>query len=101
MKTPNKPETVNAGASSGATEARQCFPVHDEFPDLVAEEKVLRDAETANIPFMEALTGALRRCTSLVWPAKRHSVRLALHPASATKNGTSAISASLTRLDRA
>jgi hypothetical protein len=53
----------------------------------------IRDAETANIPFMAALTGALRRCTSFVWIAKRHSARLALHPASTTKNRTSAISA--------
>ncbi len=28
-----------------------------------------RDAETANIPFLAPLTGALRRCYSLVWPS--------------------------------
>ena len=57
--------------------------------------KLLRDAETADVPFMAALTGALRRCTSLVLPATWRSARLALHPASAAKNGTSAIYASL------
>jgi len=44
---------------------------------------------------MAALTGALRRCTSLVWLVTRRSARLAPHPASTTKNGTSAIPASL------
>ena len=56
----------------------------------------LRDAETANIPFLTALAGALRRCVAFVWPATRHSTRLALHPTSTTKNGTLTISASLT-----
>ena len=50
--------------------------------------KLLRDAETADVPFMAALTGALRRCTSLVCPATWRSARLALHPANAVKNGT-------------
>ena len=53
------------------------------------------DAEIANIPFLTALTGALRRCSSLVWLATPHSERLALHPASTAKNGSLAISASL------
>ena len=59
----------------------------------------LREAEKANIPFVAArfatLTGALRRCSSLVWLATRRSERLALHPASAPKNGILTISASL------
>ena len=56
----------------------------------------LRESEIANIPFPAALAGALPRCSSLVWPATRHSSRLALHPAITTKNGTFAISDSLT-----
>ncbi len=56
---------------------------------------MLRDAEAANIPFSTALTGALRRCSSRVWPATPRSERLALHPASTAKNGTLTISASL------
>ncbi len=55
----------------------------------------LREAEIANIPFLTALAGALRRCSSLVWLATRRSERLALHPASTAKNGTLLISASL------
>ena len=55
----------------------------------------LREAKKTNIPFMAALTGALRRCSSLVWLATRCSERLALHTASAPKNGILAISASL------
>ncbi len=55
----------------------------------------LREAEKANIPFVAALAGALRRCSSLVWLATRRSERLALHPASAPKNGILTISASL------
>ena len=55
----------------------------------------LREAEIANIPFVAALPGALRRCSSLVWLATRRSERLALHPASAPKNGILVISASL------
>ena len=55
----------------------------------------VREAEKANIPFVAALAGALRRCSSLVWLATRRSERLALHPASAPKNGILAISASL------
>ena len=54
-----------------------------------------REAEIANSPFLAALAGALRRCSSLVWLATRRSERLALHPASAPKNGILAISASL------
>jgi len=46
---------------------------------------MLRDTETANTPLLAALTGTLRRCTSLVWLATPHSARLALHPASTTK----------------
>ena len=57
--------------------------------------RCIRDAQTANIPFSTALTGALRRCSSLVWLATLHSERLALHPASTAKNGTLTISASL------
>jgi hypothetical protein len=57
---------------------------------------ILRDEETTNIPFVDALTGALRRCSSLMWPATQCSERLALHPASTSKNGTSVISSSLT-----
>ena len=45
--------------------------------------------------FWTALAGALRRCVAFVWPAARHSTRLALHPPSTTKNGTLTISASL------
>ena len=56
---------------------------------------LVREAEKANIPFVAALPGALRRCSSLVWLATRLSERLALHPASAPKNGILAISASL------
>ena len=56
---------------------------------------LVREAEKANIPFVAALPGALRRCSSLVWLATRRSERLALHPASAPKNGILAISASL------
>ena len=48
-------------------------------------DRVLREAEKANIPFLAALAGALRRCSSLVWLATRRSERLALHPASAPK----------------
>jgi minor extracellular protease Epr len=76
---------------------------------------VFRDAENANIPFLTALTGALRRCSSLMWRAtrlsrihapaalvhpctSRHSERLALHPASTPQNGTLTISASLIAL---
>ena len=55
----------------------------------------LREAEKANIPFVAALPGALRRCSSLVWLATRRSERLALHPASAPKNGILTFSASL------
>ena len=55
----------------------------------------LREAEKANIPFLAALPGALRRCSSLVWLATLRSERLALNPASAPKNGILAISASL------
>ena len=44
--------------------------------------------------FWTALTGALRRFSPLVWLATWRSERLALHPASTTKNGTSKISAS-------
>ena len=55
----------------------------------------LRESENTNIPFPAALAGALRRCSSLVWPATRYSSRLALHPAITTKNGTFAISDSL------
>ena len=55
----------------------------------------LRDAEIANIPFLAALGVALRRCSSLVWLATRRSERLALHRASAAKNGTLLICASL------
>ena len=55
----------------------------------------LREAEKANTPFLAALPGALRRCSSLVWLATLRSKRLALHPASAPKNGTLAFSASL------
>ncbi len=58
----------------------------------------LRDTETVNIPFSTALTGALRRCSSLVWPATPRSERLALHPASTAKNGTLTISVSLIRM---
>ena len=58
----------------------------------------LREAEKANIPFLAALPGALRRCSSLVWLATLRSERLALHPASAPKNGTLAISVSLRTL---
>ncbi len=58
-------------------------------------DRVLREAEKANIPFLAALAGALRRCSSLVWLATLRSERLALHPASAPKNGILAISASL------
>ena len=62
----------------------------------------LREAEIANIPFMAArfatLTGALRRCSSLVWLATRRYERLALHPASPPKNVILTISASLTGL---
>ncbi len=57
----------------------------------------VREAEKANIPFLAALPGALRRCSSLVWLATLRSECLALHPASAPKNGTLAISASLSR----
>ena len=53
------------------------------------------EAEKANLPFLAALPGALWRCSSLVWLATRHSERLALHPASASKNGILTISASL------
>ena len=56
---------------------------------------VLRDTETANIPLLEVLTGALRCCSSVVWPATLPSERLALHPASTSKNGTLAISVPL------
>ena len=56
----------------------------------------VREAEIANIPFVAALPGALQRCSSLVWLATRRSERLALHPASAPKNSTLAISASPT-----
>ena len=45
----------------------------------------LRGAEKANIPFLAALPGALRRCSSRVWLATRRSERLALYPASAPK----------------
>ena len=62
----------------------------------VETRPALREAEKANIPFLAALAGALRRCSSLVWLATRRSERLALHPASAPKNGISTISASLT-----
>ncbi len=55
----------------------------------------LREAEKANTPFLTALPGALRRCYSLVWLNTQRSERLALHPASAPKNGILAISASL------
>ena len=55
----------------------------------------VREAEKTNIPFMAALPGALRRCSSLVWLATLRSERLALHPASAPKNGILTISASL------
>lgn len=48
-----------------------------------------------NIPFVAALTGALLRCSSLVWLATLHSERLALHPDSTPKNGILAISAYL------
>ena len=60
-----------------------------------AAKQHLRDAEIANIPFLAALAGALRRCSSLVWLATRRSERLALHPASTAKNGTLRITASL------
>ena len=66
---------------------------------LPSEQMALRDAETANIPFSTVLTGALRRCPSLVWPATPRSERLALHPASTAKNGTLAISASLSKFE--
>ena len=56
---------------------------------------VIRDAETANIPFLDALTGVLRCCSSVVWPATLPSERLALHPASTLKTGTLAISVPL------
>ncbi|MCF8168593.1 MAG: hypothetical protein K9J77_08285, partial [Rhodoferax sp.] len=36
----------------------------------------------ANVPFLTALTGALRRYPSFMWQATLHSGRLALHPAS-------------------
>jgi hypothetical protein len=51
------------------------------------------DAETANIPFLGALTGALRCCSSVVWLATLPSERLALHPVCISKNGTLTISA--------
>jgi hypothetical protein len=54
-----------------------------------------------NIPFVAALTGALLRCSSLVWLATRRSERLALHPASTPTNGTLTISASLSSCSRA
>ena len=57
----------------------------------------LSDAETANIPILNAPTGALRRRSSLVWLATRHLERRALHPLSTSKNGTLTISASLTQ----
>ena len=55
----------------------------------------VREAKKSNIPFLAALAGALRRCSSLVWFATRRSERLALHPASAPKNGILTISAPL------
>ena len=55
----------------------------------------LSEAEIAKIPFLTALAGALRRCSSLVWPATPRSSRLALHPASSVKKGSLLISASL------
>ena len=55
-----------------------------------------REAEKANIPFLAELPRALRRCSSLMWLVTLRSERLALHPASAPKNGLLAISASLT-----
>ncbi|MCF8167008.1 MAG: GspH/FimT family pseudopilin [Rhodoferax sp.] len=56
---------------------------------------MLSDAETANVPFLAALTGVLRRYPSFMWQATRRSVRLALHPPVSTINGSSAISAPL------
>ena len=69
------------------------------IPHLAARW-ALREAEKANIPFLAALVGALRRCSSLVWLATRRSERLALHPASAPKNGILTISASLNGLTK-
>ena len=79
---------AHLGAAKPALSARlrQAIAVQD-----------LREAEKTNIPFLAALPGALRRCSSLVWLATRRSERLALHPASAPKNGILAISASLSK----
>ena len=58
----------------------------------------LREAKKTNIRFLAALPGVLPRCSSFVWLATGRSERLALHPASALKNGILAISASLKNL---
>ena len=60
----------------------------------------MRDAEIGNVPFLAALAGELRRCSSLVWLATQRSERLALHPVSTAKNGTLLISASLSKTGR-
>ena len=73
-----------------------CFSCLNQDQELDRVEwQGLREAEIANIPFLAALAGALRRCSLLVWLATRRSERLALHPASAPKNGILVISASL------
>ena len=58
---------------------------------------MLKETENFNVPFIDALTGALLRCLSLVWPATLRSKRLALHPASTPINGTLIISVSLSQ----
>ena len=53
----------------------------------------------AMLLFLDALTGLLRCCFSLVWLVTLlHSKRLALHPASLPKKGLSAIFLSLRRI---
>jgi len=45
-------------------------PTSTPITAQVIYEQSLRDAETANNAFLAAITGALRRCVSLEWPAR-------------------------------